>query len=56
MSDGLLGLSLGVEPAERIPAEALWLKPALAGPEITDLSAETTRVPLTDRIQGEVRA
>lgn len=43
---------LGAFAAEGISAEALWLKPAPAGPVVTDLSGETVRVPLPDRIKA----
>ncbi|REK53005.1 MAG: homoserine kinase [Thermobacillus sp.] len=42
--------------AENIAAETLWLKPASAGPEIVEPGADAVRVPLFERIKGEVRA
>ncbi|EXX85554.1 serine kinase [Paenibacillus darwinianus] len=43
--------------AEGITAEALWLKPAAAGPEltVTDGGAAAELAPLMERIKGEVR-
>jgi homoserine kinase len=47
---------LGTFAAENITAETMWLKPAKAGPEITEFGAEAGRVPLPERIKGEIRA
>jgi homoserine kinase len=42
--------------AENIAAETLWLKPSASGPEIALPGADAVRVPLLERIKGEVRA
>lgn len=47
---------LGTFAAENITAETLWLKPAAGGPEIVETGADDVRVPLFERIKGEVRA
>jgi homoserine kinase len=46
----------GTFAAEQIAAETLWLKPAANGPEIAEPGEDAARVPLIERIKGEVRA
>jgi homoserine kinase len=46
----------GAFAAENIAAATLWLKPAASGPEFIEPGEDAVRVPLVERIKGEVRA